>query len=424
MSPDVVSMICELSECLDQWSTLLPKPRHKEFVDGWKDTMKDYIHTVYPIEDTVVESVTAGLLEAFGEWSSASVTDEWEEPVDHEKTHSLMKRPQTTQRTANWYEEFQTRLTASEISKVFGSPRDRGTLVMMKAGKLEIPGRSAVQVSIKEKMSPFDWGICFEPVIKLILESEWDAMIHECGRFVHPTDTRLAASPDGLILRSKVHPGMGGHLLEIKCPKSRKIGLKIPSEYYYQMQLQLEVTGVRACEYVEAKFEFTDAQEVPAEGWIGKLAIIGCFCEQTSTWTPCKYVYGPVGDLAWTPDLGLNEQTLQLNTWICSAFHHERVLRDEGWFNALWPKLESFWLDVEKAKKGEFQLPESSRKKKDVVCEIVDSEPESDAQKVKPEAIDQQAKPEAIDQQVKPEAIDQQVKPQAIDPDVKIVTIK
>jgi hypothetical protein len=143
---------------------------------------------------------------------------------------------------------------------------------------------------------------------------------------------------------------------------------------------------------VEAKFEFNDAQEVPAEGWIGKLAIIGCFCEQTSTWTPCKYVYGPVGDLAWTPDLGLNEQTLQLNTWICSAFHHERVLRDEGWFSGLWPKLESFWLDVEKAKKGEFQLPESSRKKKETVCEIVDSEP--DDQKVK------------------------------LDPDVKIVTIK
>ena len=227
-------------------------------------------------------------------------------------------------------------------------------------------------------------------MIKLILESEWDAMIHECGRFVHPTDTRLAASPDGLILRSRVHPGMGGHLLEIKCPKSRKIGLKIPSDYYYQMQLQLEVTGVRACEYVEAKFDFVDTQylDTSEKRWTGKLAIIGCFCEETSEWKPCKYVYGPVGDLAWTPDLGLNEQTLQLNTWVCSGFHHERVLRDEKWFNALWPKLESFWSDVEKAKKGEFQLPESSRKKKDTVCEIVDSEPE------------------------------------AVDPDIKIVTIK
>jgi hypothetical protein len=72
------------------------------------------------------------------------------------------------------------------------------------------------------------------------------------------------------------------------------------------------------------------------------------------------------------------------------AFHHERVVRDEGWFNALWPKLESFWLDVEKAKKGEFQLPESSRKKKETICEIVDSEPE----------------------------------PEKLDPDIKIVTIK
>jgi hypothetical protein len=168
---------------------------------------------------------------------------------------------------------------------------------------------------------------------------------------------------------------MGGHLLEIKCPKSRKIGVKIPIEYFYQMQLQLEVTGVRACEYVEVKFEF--AESVPAGcEFYGKLAIVGCFCEEEGAWTPCKYVYGPVGDLDWKPDLGLNEQTLQVNTWICAGLHHERVARDEAWFATLWPKLEEFWADVEKAKRGEFTLPESTRKKKEVLCEIVDSEPE------------------------------------------------
>ena len=378
LPPEMASMIDGLSQALEDWSAIVPKPSHGPIVEEWKDSMKDYISTVYPEEEDLVASITAGLLEAYTAWTEG--TDcRFIEPVNHDQTHALMLRPQTTQRTADWYTEFQKCLTASELSKVFGSPRERGTLVMQKAGKLEIPGRTGQKLAcLKEQMSPFDWGICFEPVVKLILELEWDAMLYECGRFVHPTDPRFAASPDGLILRSKIHPEMGGHLLEIKCPKSRKIGVKIPMEYYYQMQLQLEVTGVRACEYVEAKFEFISAtEEVPyGNSKTGLIAVVGVFNEHTANWIPSKYVYGPVGDLAWKPDLGLNEQTMELNRWICPAFHHERVMRDEGWFGTLWPKLEAFWTDVALARTGDFTLPESSRKKKEVACEIVDSEPD------------------------------------------------
>jgi hypothetical protein len=53
-------------------------------------------------------------------------------------------------------------------------------------------------------------------------------------------------------------------------------------------------------------------------------------------------------------------------------------LRDEVWFASLKPKIDEFWADVEKAKLGEFTVPESTRKKKEVVCEIVDSEPEAE----------------------------------------------
>jgi len=371
------SMIDGLSQALEDWAVIVPKPSHGPIVGEWKESMKEYASTVYPDEEDLVASITTGLLEAYTAWTEG--TDcRFIQPVDHDQTHALMLRPQTTQRTADWYTEFQKCLTASELSKVFGSPRERGTLVMQKAGKLEIPGRSSGQklACLKETMSPFDWGICFEPVVKLILELEWDAMLYECGRFVHRTDPRFAASPDGLILRSKVHPEMGGHLLEIKCPKSRKIGVKIPMEYYYQMQLQLEVTGVRACEYVEAKFEFVTDITLTGDQKTGLIAVVGVFNEENAKWIPSKYVYGPVGDLAWKPDLGLNEQTMELNRWVCPAFHHERVLRDESWFGTLWPKLEAFWADVALARTGEFTLPESSRKKKEVACEIVDSEPE------------------------------------------------
>jgi hypothetical protein len=377
--PPELGMIYEhLSGCLEDWEKCFPKPLHSDFVSEWKEDMAAYIANVNP-DSELHECIVTGLLEAYGEWSQQSEQLTIEHTlVDTQETFLLMQRPQTTQRTENWYLEFQKCLTASEIFKVFGSSRERAILAMQKAGKLELGARGSNSAAIKSAMSPFDWGICYEPVVKLVLESSWGAMIHECGRFVHLTDTRLAASPDGLILKAN-KPEMAGHLLEIKCPKSREIGKKIPSEYYYQMQLQLEVTGVRACEYVEAKFEFTEDPAALAESaYKGLIAIIGLFNDASQEWLPSKYMYGPLGDLSWKPDLGLNEKVLELNSWKLVKLHHETVLRDKVWFAGLGPKLEEFWRDVEKAKVGEFSVPESSRKKK-VVCGIVDSEPEASA---------------------------------------------
>lgn len=382
LSSEVGQMIDQVSLALEDWGKTVPKPHHEDHVDEWKESMKHYIRSIQTSDDDaqsdLVDSITAGLLEAYTAWAAESnaIITSHATLIDHEHTKALMLRPQTAQRTSDWYTEFKRCLTASELHKVFGSPRERGTLVLQKAGILEIGGRGQKLVSYKEQLTPMDWGVCFEPVVKLILEHKWDAMIHECGRFVHLREPRLAASPDGLILRSKNHPEMAGHLLEIKCPKSRKIGGKIPMDYFYQMQLQMEVTSVRACEYVEVKFDFCETTPTPTTGFYGKIAVVGCFNEETGTWDPCRYEYGTVNDLSWKPDLGLNEQTLQLNTWVTMGIHHERVLRDEGWFGALWPKLYEFWADVGLAKEGKFSLPESSRKKKDIACEIVDSEPE------------------------------------------------
>ena len=376
--PVEVGMINEqLAGCLEEWGSLIPRPARVGLAEEWKNEMKNYVANLDVDEPELVESIGAGMIEAYDIWAKEAVQS-FHEPVEHERTFALMQRPQTAQRTTDWYKEFQSRLTASEIFKLFGPPRERAILVMQKAGKCDMPSRSNSLATLKERLGPLDWGICFEPVIKQILEIDWGAMIHECGRFIHTTDLRLAASPDGLLLRVKTKPEAAGHLIEIKCPKTRKIGVKLPMEYYYQMQLQMEVTGVRACEYVEAKFEMVNSDERAETGWLGLIAVVGCFCENAGAWKPCRYIYGPVGDLDWKPtgDLGLNEQVLELNQWCCLGFHHETVLRDEAWFSSIMPKIEEFWSDVAKAQAGNFAIPDSTRKKKEVKCEIVDSEPE------------------------------------------------
>ena len=111
-------MIKHLSECLESWEHICPKPKHSEFIEGWKGTLKDHIHEVMDDDEDaeLVESITEGLLEAYSAWQSDIFLDD----INHEQIHALMIRPQTAQRTTDWYTEFTLRLTASEISKVFG----------------------------------------------------------------------------------------------------------------------------------------------------------------------------------------------------------------------------------------------------------------------------------------------------------------
>ncbi len=366
-----VGMLYEhVMQYLEDWITLHPRPLHKEFLEKWKADIWNHLESICPDDEDL--EVVEGILDAYSEWAI-------EIPQRKETTNlsQLLDRPQTNQRTTDWYNEFQKCLTASELYKLFGSQRERAVLVIQKSGILENSGHSTKTASLREKMSPFDWGICFEPVVKQILEKKWAATIHDCGRFVHQTDTRLAASPDGIITACKM-PDLVGHLLEIKCPKSRDIGKKIPTEYYYQMQLQLEVTDVSACEYVEARFEFLSAETSVTDRseFSGNLAVIGAYHDVVGEILPTRYMYGPIGDFTWNPLLETGETLLELNTWKLVKLHHERVFRDQQWFSTLVPKIDEFWNDVEKARAGQFSVPESSRKKP-VVCQIVESESET-----------------------------------------------
>lgn len=381
--PHNVNMLNEqIALCLEEWEKIMPRPLHAEMVEEWKNDMKNCLAKLNNEDDTeLVESITIGIMEAYELWiSEITGITKFSDPVEHKNIIDLMQRPQTAQRSSDWYTEFKSRLTASEIFKLFGSPRERAILVMQKSGKQEMPQRSNTLATTREKMGPLDWGICFEPVVKQIIEHEWGAVIHDCGRFVHPIDEYLAASPDGLLLQVTTKPEAVGHLLEIKCPKSRKIGVKLPTEYYYQMQIQMEVTGVRACEYVEASFTINETYNTTR--WCGIIAVIGCFCEADNTWKSSRYIYGPLNNINWSPseELGLNERVVEVNTWKCDNYHHETVIRDEAWFSSIRPSIMDFWSDVEKAKNGYFTIPESSRKRKAVVCELIDSEPENTVQ--------------------------------------------
>ena len=289
--------------------------------------------------------------------------------IIQEKIQEILNRPQMAQRTDQWYAEGLAYLTGSQFATIFAGPRTRGQLVVEKAGICPAEKRANRLCTSSEYMNAFDWGIRFEPVVRAIYMDMTKTTVVDMGRLYHKTDNRLAASPDGLIIEETEIVGPCsrlGRLVEYKAPVTRKITDKIPKEYYMQMQLQMEVGDVDACDYCEMKFyspygaKMREPHTNPNPHYRGLIALImkdGCFD---------RYIYSELNpDEEWTArtekTLDETERIYEIIPWILEIYYMETVARDRRWFASVMPAIDAFWSDVAAAKAGTWTLPESTR---------------------------------------------------------------
>jgi hypothetical protein len=216
-----------------------------------------------------------------------------------------------------------------------------------------------------DRMSAFDWGIRFEPVVKQIYEYKYNAIVKELGRLIHPTYNKCSASPDGLVYSSDI-PNKVGRLVEIKCPVTREIDGSVPKDYYAQMQMQLHVTQLQNCDYVEAvfssKYNNTPERIGPGiyNGFIGLIRY-----EEMNGNQEFYYIYSPVNaENGWQPEIRNGEEIVEIIPWRLIQWSEQVVTRSEEWWLSIKPMIDTFWDDVEKARRGEFVVPESTRVKK------------------------------------------------------------
>jgi hypothetical protein len=285
----------------------------------------------------------------------------------------LLNRKQIEQRTPEWYAQMNSILSASELGNLFASARQRAKLVISKTIPYE--PRYAPLAVPSDSMSAFDWGIRFEPVVKQIYEYKYGVLIKELGRLIHPTYNKCSASPDGLIY-SCPKSERTGRLVEIKCPVTREIDGTVPKDYYSQMQMQLQVTQLKFCDYVEAQFssKYNNMSEKFGPGLFnGYVALIRY--EEMKGDNEFYYIYSPVNiDSEWRPEIKDNEELVEIIPWRLIQWHEQLITRNEEWWTSIKPIIDQFWEDVEKAKRGEFVVPESSRnvkKPKEEKCMII-----------------------------------------------------
>ena len=368
MSRPFQQRLTEFLQILDQW---LSDPEDSVQQEEW-NASAEWIAYAYEFSE-VEQDYVDYLLNMFREQHEAQRAQG--APIampSHAQLDELLGRKQLEQRTPEWYAQMSTIISASELGNLFAAPRQRATMVVSKTIP-PVPRQQPLAVPTDHSRA-FDWGIRFEPVVKQIYEWKYGVTMKELGRLHHPTDPRCTASPDGLIYDCPKNERRG-RLIEIKCPVTREITGVIPKDYYAQMQMQLHVTGLDICDFVEASFSSPypriERQEGPSQ-FDGYIALIR-YAESRGT-QDFYYVYSPIqAEADWQPEHAEDEEIVEIIPWRLMRWSEQQVMRSEEWWRSLQPFIETFWEDVEKAKRGEFTIPDSTRVSKRALdsCQIV-----------------------------------------------------
>ena len=165
-----------------------------------------------------------------------------------ERARELIAQEYAEQRSQEWLDLRENMITASDAASAIGESRyeSEDAFVKKKVLRTKWAGNAATE-----------HGTRLEPLVRDLYDAKYNRKSHEIGLVQHREYPWLGASPDGIT--------EDGILVEIKCPMSRKIEAKVPKHYWPQVQLQLEITDLEECDFVQyrpAKNESSEAEFV------------------------------------------------------------------------------------------------------------------------------------------------------------------
>jgi putative phage-type endonuclease len=152
--------------------------------------------------------------------------------------------PQAPQRSEEWFKLKQDTIGASESAVVFNAnPYETlNNFILKKCNHPDFQFKGGIHCQ---------HGIKYEPIIQQLYTSKTGEPLLEFGSIIHPKINFISASPDGITPK--------GVMIEIKAPPKRVITGIPPIYYWYQMQQQLQVCGLKKVDFVECKIEEYDS---------------------------------------------------------------------------------------------------------------------------------------------------------------------
>lgn len=264
----------------------------------------------------------------------------------------VLKLPSIPQRTPEWYEARKSLITASACADALGCnhyKRDGGRRdLLFEKAHPELGSKFTQNVYTMH-------GTLFEPIASMLYEEQYSVDIHEAGLIRHPTISYLGASPDGL--------AVGGRMIEIKCPVTRKIkkqgdvkGVICPLHYWIQIQIQLEVCDLDHCDFWQCRIiekscleEWASWEAPPIPSYAGPRKGVLCVLDDESTVYPPRVFHEEWEWSAWVTSLVDQKKCIKkMVYWCLEDCFNQPVLRDREWFSGTaFPQLSAFWAEVQ-----------------------------------------------------------------------------
>jgi len=204
-------------------------------------------------KETTIPNLKKSIINSFKErhFNYNIVNDEYDLLEYRQIFDFLSSIPAAEQRSLEWYQFRWDKITASDIARVCGMSGEIARFQAMfdKASKLE----DYIQNRVKNNLTgdAIEHGKKMEAVSVMIYEERNNVIIEEFGCLPHPFIPYLGASPDGIVSPKSPNLNYHGRMLEIKNPYTRPITGIPKTEYYAQVQGQLEVCGLEYCDFLE-----------------------------------------------------------------------------------------------------------------------------------------------------------------------------
>ena len=272
---------------------------------------------------------------------------------------SKIKQPE--QRSPEWFAIRYKIISASDASSVLGknvqyiSDSERSQILFKSGFKSK---KDLIKVKVLKEDSftgnvYTEHGVIFEEVANLIYQKRNNTNVIDFGLVLHPTINFLGASPDGIT--------QNGIMLEIKCPYKRNLTNQIPSNYWVQMQLQLECCNLEICHFVEIKVQFYDNNidyynDTSPNDPLYTLDNLekGILIKYENENNKNTYVYPPYNIYKnnnslenWSKDTFNYYNTKYTNVefkyWKITQYSLIEVKRDVNWFKQTLPIFKEFW---------------------------------------------------------------------------------
>lgn len=244
------------------------------------------------------------------------------------KLTELLKIPKIEQKTTPWYEARHVMISASDFAQALGEGKF-GTQKDIIIKKVDPPEYGALDNPF------FNWGNMFEQVASDLYAKMHNVKLHEFGLLKHPTVSYCGASPDGITEH--------GRMLEIKCPLKRVItqGADVPTQYYYQIQGQLDVCDLDECDYFECKFALCRSIWEFEANKSSK----GVFVKKKDG----TFEYGPLVlqdnnlDMTEINNFVKNNLNDNIHYWVLDTYNLKLVIRDKPFIDNVLLELGKVW---------------------------------------------------------------------------------